>query len=254
MKKIIYSLILVVLLGGCNVNKVIPSGEVVETFYEVSGFSNVQVENDFHVIITEGEEFSMTVTTHENLFEYFEIEVVGDVLQVGYVEGTDIRNPNIQVVVTLKNLEGVYAYNDTAVDFGEVVNVLGSFIISGNDDAQIRGSVSALSVEIDLHNDSSLDIDLYSTRFYMEVYDDAFVDIDGLTTSITLEGYNYSIIDLEGIPAGVANITMYNNATAKVKNVLEVNATLHNESILECRQVITINELFIEEDATIEKY
>ncbi len=254
MKRLIYALLLVLLLSGCGLQKVIPSGEVIETSYELSDFSSVQVENDFNVVITEGEEYSVAVTTHENLFDHFDIEVVGDVLQIKYIEGTVIKNPQIDVVVTLNNLEGVYAYNDSVVDFGDVKNVLSNFTISGNNDSLIKGDISAISVVIDIHNDASIDIDMYSTKLKLDAYNNSLVEIEGLTTNITLEAHDDSLVDLTDLPAGVVDVTMHNDANVKLKNVLEVNATLYNEAVLECRQVITINEMFLEETATIEEY
>ena len=69
------------LLTGCTVVK--GSGILKTEIYDFSGFTNVEVGGAFEAEIVQSDQFSVSVTADDNLFEYFQVSKFGSTLKVG---------------------------------------------------------------------------------------------------------------------------------------------------------------------------
>jgi len=62
------------------------SGDIFVDDREVSGFDKISVEGAGRIIITQGNTESLTLETDDNLVQYIKTEVVGDTLEIGFVD------------------------------------------------------------------------------------------------------------------------------------------------------------------------
>ena len=64
------------------------SGDVIVEERDVSGFDKIQVSGVGRVVITQGDDETLSVETDDNLLEYIETEVQGDTLEIGFSKDT----------------------------------------------------------------------------------------------------------------------------------------------------------------------
>jgi len=88
-------------------NSVTGNGNVVEETRDISGFTGIHLSSGIDVLLSQGDEFNVVVEADENLLEYIETELKGDVLEVG-TDRVNIRKATRKRVhVTLPVLEQV---------------------------------------------------------------------------------------------------------------------------------------------------
>ena len=78
----------VLLLSACQITTVRGSGNVVTEEREVSGFEGVALSGVGQVIITQGDEESLTIETDDNLMRYIEGEVRNSRLELRIADNT----------------------------------------------------------------------------------------------------------------------------------------------------------------------
>jgi hypothetical protein len=78
----------VLLLSACSVTAARGSGNVVTEERQVSDFEGVALSGAGQVIITQGDEESLTIETDDNLMRYIESEVRNGTLELGFARNT----------------------------------------------------------------------------------------------------------------------------------------------------------------------
>lgn len=92
--------LLALLLSACKINLNIPvetlqgSGEIVTREYEVAGVDRLSLEGFGQLVVRQGDEESLTVTTDDNIMEHVDVEVRGSTLVLDLSEGG--RNYNFR--------------------------------------------------------------------------------------------------------------------------------------------------------------
>jgi hypothetical protein len=77
------------------------SGNVVTKDRDVSGFDSVALLGFGRVIITQGDEESLTVETDDNLMQYIETRVRGGTLELGFTEDDILLDPSDSIIFRL---------------------------------------------------------------------------------------------------------------------------------------------------------
>lgn len=81
------------------------SGNVVAEERDVSGFDSVALSEFGEVIITQGDEESLTVETDDNLMRYIETEVRGGTLELGFTDDDILLRPSKSIIFRLSVID-----------------------------------------------------------------------------------------------------------------------------------------------------
>ena len=96
------------LITACGANYIKGSGNVVTEEREVGGFDRIEMSGYGEVIITQGNEESLTIETDDNLMEYIESDVRNNTLYFEFTDNT-IPDPSDTIIYRLNviNLEAL---------------------------------------------------------------------------------------------------------------------------------------------------
>ena len=177
----------VLLLSACSVTAARGSGNVVTEAREVSGFEEVALSGVGKVIITQGDEESLTIETDDNLMRYIKSEVRNGRLELSIAEDTiPIPSRSITYRVGVVDLTGLDSSG------------AGSFEIDGLDTDRLRVTLSGAG---DIKGDS-----LSATDLVVTISGAGNIDLAGKvgTQEIDMSGLgNYSAPNLESQMASV---------------------------------------------------
>lgn len=123
----------VLLLAACNKERIRGSGPVTTESRSVQNFNGIRMSGSSNVHVTKGNSFSVQVKGYSNLLPYFETNVNGTTLELQYRDNVNVTNSNIEVFVTLPELEKLHSSGSATTD------VKGNFI-SDVLDVSISGS------------------------------------------------------------------------------------------------------------------
>jgi hypothetical protein len=164
------------------------SGNVVTEERDVSGFDSVALLGFGRVIVTQGDEESLTVETDDNLMQYIETQVRGGTLELGFTEDDILLRPSDSIIFRLSVIDL------TALD----ASGAGKFEID---------ELDADRLEVTLNGAGDIKIDsLSATDLVVTVNGAGQVELAGQvkTQEISLNGLgNYVATDLESQTATV---------------------------------------------------
>jgi hypothetical protein len=136
MKRIILPSAVFVILSftSCSKERIKGEGSTITQQRNLTGFNAVHSSGSSKVYITQGAQFSVSVTGYENLLAYYETRVVNNELRLGYKNNVSIKNDNIEVRVTMPVLSslGISGSGET--------RTTGNFPSVSQFDAYISGS------------------------------------------------------------------------------------------------------------------
>ena len=125
-KIIILLIVGIFLITACGSNYIKGSGNVVKEEREVSGFDRIDMSGYGEVIITQGNEESLTIETDDNLLEYIESNVRNNTLYLEFTDNT-IPDPSGTItyrmnVINLEALElsGAGSFNIQSLDTSSI--------------------------------------------------------------------------------------------------------------------------------------
>ncbi|HEV7330307.1 MAG TPA: head GIN domain-containing protein [Flavisolibacter sp.] len=132
------------LLASCTKDRISGSGTVTTENRNVANFTEVSTSGSSDVHIVQGTAFSVQVKGYNNLLPFFETKVINNTLEVGYQQGTNIHNDNIEVFVTMPSFEGAR--------------------IDGSADIDVKGAFTSNSVILSVYGSGNIDIEAGSTQ------------------------------------------------------------------------------------------
>jgi hypothetical protein len=127
------------LLAGCVLDNssggiiVTGSGNLQTKVMDLSGFTKIEVNNQFQAQITKADSYSVIITIDDNLFQYLDVKVSGATLYVKLLPNNTYKNFKAKAVITLPSLR--YLNTDGAAK----TNVSG-FISTTSMDFRVSGS------------------------------------------------------------------------------------------------------------------
>ncbi|MDQ3277530.1 MAG: DUF2807 domain-containing protein [Bacteroidota bacterium] len=178
----------VLLLASCAKDKISGSGTITTEHRSVSNFTKLTTAGAADVHVLQGANFSVQVKGYSNLLPYFETRVVNNTLAVGYKEGTNVRNDNVEVFVTMPTLEGAR--------------------IEGSADMDVKGTFTSNRMDFSVDGSGNIDVENGTTQ--------------GLYTAISGSGN----IRLHGLMADAADVNIAGSGTTEVTVVTYLKATL----------------------------
>jgi hypothetical protein len=181
------------------------SGNVVTEEREVSGFDSVALSGIGRVIVTQGDEESLTIETDDNLMRYIESNVRNGTLELGLARNTiPIPTQSIIFRVSVDDLTGLTSSGAGSFEIEELDTDRLSVTLSGAGDIGIN-SLSATDLAVTISGAGNVDL-----AGQVETQE---IDMSGLG--------NYSAPDLKSQTASV-RISGAGNAVVWVLDTLDV--------------------------------
>lgn len=100
------SILPVLLAAGCITNGIPGSGRVVTKDIPCGAFDRVQVDNTFHVDVTQGPGYSLLASADDNLWDHVDIYNLGGILHIGMKSG-NYQNTHLSAKITLPRLAAI---------------------------------------------------------------------------------------------------------------------------------------------------
>ena len=127
------------LLVGCVPGTWVKGNGKIETRdYSLSGFTRIEVSGAFEITVTRSADYKVSVTTSNNLFDYLDINVVGDLLRIRPRPTFSFHLSEFKAVVTMPELTG--------------------FNISGASNGTVSGFIDGSSPTIEVSGASKLNM------------------------------------------------------------------------------------------------
>jgi hypothetical protein len=176
------------ILASCSKDRITGEGAVTTEDRNVSNFTKVSTNGSTDVHIVKGTSFSVQVKGYSNLLPYFETKLHNNTLEVGYRNGTNVRNDNLEVFVTMPAFDGAN--------------------ISGSANIDVKGAFTSNVVDASISGSGNIDIESGTSQ----VFD---IDISG---SGNVRAF--------GLTADRAEVSLSGSGTAEVKAVTHLKANI----------------------------
>jgi len=145
MKKTLFSLLTILSFIACKKDSITGREPVRSEFRTVSQFSGVTSNGATNVFIQQSQDIAVEVSAYANLLPYLETKVSNNTLLIGYERGSNVRNDNSEVLITMPQLKAL-----TTSGSGNI-SVSGTFS-SASLDAFSRGSGNITLPKGTVHN------------------------------------------------------------------------------------------------------
>ncbi|MGE0902553.1 GIN domain-containing protein [Dehalococcoides mccartyi] len=219
--------IMALLGGGCIPGVggfVTGSGEVENRSFDYAGFNRVEVSNAITADILYAGSFEVSVSTHENIFEYLELEKSGQTLKIGLKDSYTFMNVTIEAVIRLPELVGL------SVSGASRVNASG--FDSANDFTALVDGASRLT----LHN-----MQVGQSSFYISGASTASGEL--ICGKAAMKVSAASRLELSG-QGGDIEVLAEGASTASLENFLVASARVEATGVSNIR-IYTDGELYI---------
>ena len=177
-----------IMLASCSKERVSGSGQITTEDRPVSNFTKVSTNGSTNVHISKGANFSVQVKGYSNLLPYFETKLRNNTLEVGYRNGTNVRNDNLEVFVTMPSFEGAN--------------------ISGSADIDVKGVFISNVVDVSISGSGNIDIE------------------GGTAQTLDADMSGSGNIRAFGLTADKADVSISGSGTAEVKAVTRLKANI----------------------------
>jgi hypothetical protein len=214
-------------VAGCSsipAGSVAGSGHPATRQYSQRAFSGLIIKNTFHVTVTHGDAFAVSVTVDDNLVKYLRVARTGDALHIGLAEGRNYRDATLSAAVTMPALGalGVSGVSTAAV---------AGFASGGGLDLRVSGdstieldAVRAGAVTIDVSGASHLNGALQARTLRAEVSGAGSLALQGAATNAQLGASGAGRLELADLPLrdAVLQLSGGANGTVRVSGALDI--------------------------------
>jgi hypothetical protein len=203
------------------------SGEVKTEERQVNDFTGVELATLGKLTIKLGEQEGLSIEAEDNLLEYFEVEVRGQVLRITTRDGVTIRNRRpVNYYLTVKELDNIRISSSGGVEAADLEAERFSVFISSSGDLDIGDlRASTLQVRISSSGDMKMGT-LHADRIEVDITSSGDLDIAGgevekQDISLTSSG-EYRARNLASDEAEV-RLSSSGSATIQVRDYLQAN-------------------------------
>lgn len=179
-----------VALSGCEgVSEVVGSGKLITQEYDVSQlsfseFTMVEVEDSIQVSIMQSDtdNFSVTLTTDDNMLKHFVVDTEGYTLKLGLGETLKYRNVTTKAVITTPVLVGLFLYGGSVGTISGF-NSLDNFSLRLTGGSQVTGSIVVGDCQLDLSGGSTAQLSGSGSDILITASDGSHLDLTNLEVS-----------------------------------------------------------------------
>jgi len=181
---------------GCEFQGIMGSGNLVTKDMPLQSFDKVDAGGVFHVDVTQGEPYSVSVTADDNLWEYTDVHVENNTLHLGLKSGS-YANTHVSAKVVLPHLAGVD--------------------VSGASSATLHGIKDPKSdLKIQVSGASKVDGDVIVQKVALDVDGASNAGLKGHADLLTIEASGASHAELKDLAAGEVRVKASGASGAKV--------------------------------------
>ncbi len=157
---------------------VVGSGNLETRDFDQAGFTRLVIANAFDVEIVRADNYSISITLDDNVFEFLEFEQKGDTLQIGLQQGRNYVRGTRKATIALPDIEGLalsggsdgnmsgFSFphplqlelsGGSSLDLADIESGKTGFVLSGA--SGITGSINATDVTFDISGASSVKLE-----------------------------------------------------------------------------------------------
>jgi len=183
---------------GCGGAVITGSGNLKTKSYDVKDFTGIEAQNGFQVELTKSGNFSIEITTDDNVLECIEVYKSGNILVIK-PQGQEIRT-----------------YRSVTFRAKITVPELHEIRLSGGSIANISGFNSSNDLDIGLSGGSRVDGDIIAGNADLDLSGGSRVLLEGRANDLVVSGSGGSQLDLEYFPVNSADIHLSGGGSAIV--------------------------------------
>ncbi len=157
MKYFIIAMAAVFLFSACG-RSVRGNGHIITQKREVGSFDGVKASAGINVEITIGDESAVEVEADDNVMALINTRVVNNVLQIGYVDNTHLRNAHVTVKVSAASLNSISAVSSANVVVNGILKSSNTIKVKASSSAGIALEVDAPRIETEVSSSARIDI------------------------------------------------------------------------------------------------
>ena len=217
MKRIIILIAVTAALTLCGCNMMAGSGVVMDYDYSNEDFKSVSVSSACALSITEGPEYSVTVTCDDNLQPYIEVVQTGEILSIGLQPYTSYNNITFKAAVVMPDLKSLEAAEASSV--------------------KVTGFANGADISLDFHEASTGDISLKTIgNLNVSAYEASRVTISSETAAdiLTMTCSEASQLNLSECSVSEADIKVTDASEVWINSNGTVRGELSSASVLNC--------------------
>jgi hypothetical protein len=159
--RLLFSIVLVTCVGlalaGCYpIGFKIGSGRLETREMDLAGFTGVNASHAFAVTITQDENYRVTVTADDNLWENLDVRVQGNTLHLGLRPGS-YNSSTLRAEVTMPSLDAVDVSGAASATLRGFADG-GNFSGQASGASRIEGDLEAADVDLDLSGASRINL------------------------------------------------------------------------------------------------
>ena len=184
-------------------------GDIVIKTYDFTGYTSVQLSDDFYYNISQSDTYSVSVSTYSNLVGHLDIHQSGNTLFVGMKHILSIGiSKNLSITITMPQLNklvvsgdckgsatGFISNNDLDLNLSGASRLdadlqAGTTKLNISGDSKINGDLTSADTQIELSGDSDLNMTMKTGRIGITASGDSEVrgSLQALDCRITLLG------------------------------------------------------------------
>lgn len=157
------------------------------------------------VLITKGDQHSVTVETDENLLEYIETEVAGDRLTIRRKDGFDLESSQrIKVYVTMPKIAGLYA--------------------SSSSDLLVTGNFTGDKLDLDVSSSAEIEVNFTGSRVEVDGSSSGRIRLTGAADRMTVDLSSSSRVEAENFTTKQLKAEASSSGKLSVKVTEEIDA------------------------------
>jgi hypothetical protein len=154
MKKLLFSLIAVTVLVGLSVSGCYAigvgygTGPIIEKTYDIQDFTEIEASSSFTIEVRQSNDYSVVVSTHENIIDHLDVVLSGDTLKLRLKPGS-YAHTDLKAIISTPELHG--------------------FTISGASKGDIQGFQSDADFDLNVSGASRLNLDMQTGKTNVEI-------------------------------------------------------------------------------------
>ncbi|ADJ26996.1 conserved hypothetical protein [Dehalogenimonas lykanthroporepellens BL-DC-9] len=218
--------------AGCfTVGSIVGRGPVETRDFEFDSFTRLQVSSAFEVTVARSDEFSVSVTTNENLFDYLDLSRVGDTLSLRLKSGS-YTFASLKARVTMPDIFSaeITSASEATISGFEFTHAL-NLTASGASQIHLTDMTTG-ELTLQVSGASRLTGDVNSGEGSFNISGASTLELSGSGGGLTVTGSGASTVALKEFTAGNIGLDFSGATTGSVRAGGRLDVTLSGASSL----------------------
>ncbi|MBU1097036.1 MAG: DUF2807 domain-containing protein [Bacteroidetes bacterium] len=176
------------------------SGHVIIIEKDFSEFQNIEIQHSFRVSISEGNNYSVSITIDDNLLDHLVARQNGNKIILGLENGYNYKNIILEAEITMPDIDLVDLSGASSAVIKNF-NFSHDFSMHLSGASSVVGSINTGDVDLDLSGASSVLLNGDGENFYINCSGAStinFKNFKGKNASINLSGTSVSTLNITG--------------------------------------------------------